>query len=155
MIHEAASIMNRDEMIRPVDSLETTNLDEKNVIKHFLGLTQLEATKMIVLGEPYPCTVYTEDLMWMSDEGFTYYFPSFVAACQIVLHLKGEEYAEDLCSGVLTAVSFRADVNPDNILNNKKSVMELLRLLESETDELIDDYQRDKLVTIKKLLKNL
>ena len=113
-------------MIKPVDSLETTNLDEKNVIKHFLGLTQLEATKMIVLGEPYPCTVYTEDLMWMSDEGFTYYFPSFVAACQIVLHLKGEEYAEDLCSGVLTAVSFRADVNPDNIFNNKKSVMELL-----------------------------
>ena len=72
-----------------------------------------------------------------------------------MLYLKGEEYAEDLCSGVLTAVSFRADVNPDNILNNKKSVMELLRLLESETDELIDDYQRDKLVTIKKLLKNL
>ena len=27
--------------------------------------------------------------------------------------------------------------------------------IDAKTDELIDDYQRDKLVTIKKLLKNL
>ena len=41
-------------------------LDEKNVIKHFLGLSQLEATKMIAEESPFPFAVYTEYLMWMS-----------------------------------------------------------------------------------------
>lgn len=130
-------------------------LDEKNVIKHFLGLSQLEATKMIAEEDPFSFTVYTEDLMWMNEEGFTYYFPSYVAACNIVCNQKGKEYVESLCSGILTAVGFLAEEYPNSIINNKEIMIEFINFLEKNAEELISDYAfyNDMLSSINKLLK--
>ena len=129
-------------------------LDEKNVIKHFLGLSQLEATIMIAEESPFPFAVYTEDLMWMSEEGFTYYFPSYVAACKIVCSQKGKEYVENLCSGILTAIAFHAEEFPNSIKNNKEIVIEFINLIEKEAEELISDVvYNNKLSEIKKLLR--
>lgn len=129
-------------------------LDEKYVIKHFFGLNQLEATKMIAEENPLPFTVYTEDLMWMSEEGFTYYFPSYVAACKIVCNQKGKEYVENLCSGILTAIAFRAEEFPGSIKNNKGIVIEFINFIEKEAEEMISYVvYNNKLSEIKKLLK--
>lgn len=129
-------------------------LDEKYVIKHFLGLSQLEATKMIAEENPFPFTVYTEDLMWMNEEGFTYYFPSYVAACKIVCNKEGKEYAEILCSGILTAVGFLAEEYPNSIINNKEIMIEFINFLEKNAEEMISDaFYNDMLSRINKLLK--
>lgn len=128
-------------------------LDEKHVIKHFGGLSRLEATRMIAEENPFPFTVYTEDLMWMSDAGFTYYFPAYVAACKIVCNQKGKEYVENLCAGILTAIAFRAEEFPGCIINNKEIVVEFISFLEKEAEEMISySVYNKKLLEINKLL---
>lgn len=145
--------MKKLKMIKLVDFPE--GLDEKNIIKHFFNLSQLEATKMIADETPYPCTVYTEDLMWMAEEGFAYYFPSYVAACKILHHQKGIEYVEDFYSGILTAIAFRAEEFPRSIENNKEIVIEYINFLETEAEKMLsDEVYINKILKIKTLLNN-
>ena len=90
----------------------------------------------------------------MSEEGFTYYFPSYVSACKIVCNQKGKEYVENLCSGILTAIAFRAEEFPNSIKYNKEIVIEFIKLIEKEAEELISDVvYNNKLSELKKLLK--
>lgn len=106
---------------------------------------------MIAKENPYPFTVYTEDLMWMSEEGFTYYFPSYVAACKIVCNQKGKEHVESLCSGILTAIAFRAEAFAGSIKNNKEIVIEFINFIEKEAEEMISNVvYNNKLSEIKK-----
>jgi len=141
-----------DKISKLVD--DPDGLDEKYVIKHFLGLSQSEATKMIAEENPFPFAVYTEDLMWMNEEGFTYYFPSYVAACQMVCKQQGKEYVHDLCSGILTALDCHAESSPHHIIKNKEIMIEFINFLEENAEEVMSDaFYSDKLSRINELLK--
>lgn len=122
---------------------DPNGLDEKYVIKHFLGLDRTRVKNMlknmVKEAEPAPCCVYTEDLMWMAEEGFSYYLPSFVEAYKESYKEYGEYYAEDLCTGMLCSISCFASFYPECILRNRDVVLSFLEFMETEKVEILKD----------------
>lgn len=121
---------------------EPTDLDCRNVVKHFLGLTQEEAQKMIAEEAPYPCSVYTEDLMFMAPKGVSYYLISFIEAYKIRLNRGGEEYADELGGGILCSLSFHAYYHPEVITDNWGVISDFISFLRSNNIGLLESKLR-------------
>ena len=128
-------------------------LDEQCVIKHFLGLSQEEAASMIIEETPFPYGVYTEDLMWLSDRGFAYYFPAFVEASIKICEQKGKEYAEEICSGIIISLLFHAETNPQLIMCNRDSILIFLHFIDYQSIFENGSYS-DEILTISNVLKD-
>ena len=119
--------------------VEPTDLDCKHVVKHFLGLTRAEAQKMIADEKPYPCSTYTEDLMWMAPKGVSYYLTSFIEAYKIQLNRGGDEYAAELGGGILCSLSFHAGYQPEVIIDNWEVISDFISFLRSNDIALLKD----------------
>ena len=118
---------------------EPTDLDCKSVVKHFLGLTRAEAQKMIADENPYPCSMYTEDLMWMAPKGVSYYLTSFIEAYKIQLNRGGDEYADELGGGILCSLSCHAGYQPEVIIDNWEVISDFVSFLRSNDIALSKD----------------
>jgi hypothetical protein len=77
-----------------------TGLDERYVIKNFLGKTQTEARKMY----PHGGMSITEDFTYMASDGLRYYLPPAFD------YLRDDESAHDweFCHGLLCSLSCQA-----------------------------------------------
>ena len=126
---------------------EPTDLDCKSVVKHFLGLTRAEAQKMIADENPYPCSMYAEDLMWMAPKGVSYYLTSFIEAYKIRLNRGGDEYAEELGGGILCSLSYHAGYHPEVIIDNWEVISDFISFLRSNNIGLLEDKLRCKYIS--------
>src|SRR5258708_272595 len=73
-----------------------TGLDERYVVKHFLGMSQAEARRMVAKNGSY----LTEDFTYMAPPGLRYYLPP------VLDYLRAEESAGDgdFCHGLLSSL---------------------------------------------------
>jgi hypothetical protein len=78
-------------------SRPVTGLDERYVVKHFLGKTQADARKMYPSGGTY----LTEDFTYMTSDGLRYYLPPALD------YLRDDESAHDweFCHGLMCSLS--------------------------------------------------
>lgn len=123
-------------------------LDEKHVIKHFLGRTREEARKMIDEEDPYPVGVYTEDLSYMATKGFSYYLPSFIEVYKTQFEREGEEYVEEICGGMLTAMYIHAKDHVESITDNKEIILDFFNFLESKKVDMIEDERYKGMISM-------
>jgi len=78
-------------------SRPVTGLDERYVVKHFLGKTQADARKMYPSGGLH----LTEDFTYMASDGLRYYLAPALD------YLRDEESADDweFCHGLISSLS--------------------------------------------------
>jgi hypothetical protein len=77
-------------------SKPVTGLDERYVVKHFLGKSQADARTMFPTGGTY----ITEDFTYMAPEGLRYYLPPALD------YLRAEESSNDweFCHGLMCSL---------------------------------------------------
>lgn len=114
--------------------VENDSLDDRHVVKWFLGKTQDEAYAMLLDKPGY----FTEDLTYMAAGGLAYYLPVF------------EKYAQDeksrldsyFVGGALTALSSRikyGSVLPPEVLQAVQRFAVYLRENHAKYDMELDD----------------
>jgi hypothetical protein len=103
------------------------NLDEKVAVEHFLGKTQVEAECFFRENALY----YQEDLMWMGDKGFAFYFPAFSSYLQSP-YANGDS---DALNCVTSVISFRLEQEPESIIQIREEILSLL-------DYCVDDFSK-------------
>ena len=94
------------------------NLDEKRAVEHFLGKTSVQAEALFREHAIY----YAEDLMWMGEQAFVFYFPAF---CRFL----NSTYADgdaDALSSLASVVTFRTKHEPKSIADARDAILSAL-----------------------------
>lgn len=91
------------------------DLDERCAVENFLGRTLNEAEELFGDKPHY----YTEDLLWMGDVGFVFYFPAFYN------FLKSDKANGDcdVLNNIITIIESRAENFADSIRPIKGTVL--------------------------------
>jgi len=128
------------------------NLDEKQAIEHFFGKTLDEAEALFREHAIY----YAEDLMWMGDKGFRFYFQAF---CRFLESVHSEGGADALNS-LISLLEFRIEYEPQSILRAKETILSILdhcvkHYLKFEIRAEIYGDLRTKLLQLQKIVREL
>jgi hypothetical protein len=89
-------IPTREELVGQL-LVDSSDLDAKFVLEHFLGKSQESIQRDLVVNGH----LLTEDFMWMAPEGLRYYLPS------VTEYLKRDDVDADTVAGLLCSLSFQ------------------------------------------------
>jgi hypothetical protein len=134
------NIPTKDELV------EFDGLDERCVVKHFLGKTSDQAYDMFRSGSHY-----CEDLMWMSPRGLQYYLPPAIR------YLESEESRGDFefVSGTMTSLSIQVTQNQlsASLVDSIRSLISFVRsnLVKFGVEDT-DEFILGRIETIEKTL---